>query len=35
VAEGIRDVRHLANEAELPDLCRNQLVRTAPHGLME
>jgi len=34
VTEGIRDVRHLANEAELPDLCRRQLVRTAPHGLM-
>jgi uncharacterized protein (DUF58 family) len=31
VAEGIRDLRHLANEEELPDLCRRQVQRSAPY----
>src|SRR5262249_19486467 len=26
-AEGVRDVRHLRDEAELPDLCRQQVMR--------
>lgn len=29
VAEGIRDLRHLASEEMLPDLCRNQVNRLA------
>jgi uncharacterized protein (DUF58 family) len=31
VAEGIRDLRHLRDEAELPDLCRRQVERAAPY----
>jgi hypothetical protein len=31
VAEGIRDLRHLRDEAELADLCRMQVQRTAPY----
>jgi hypothetical protein len=31
VAEGIRDIRHLKDEAELPDLCRRQVERSAPY----
>jgi uncharacterized protein (DUF58 family) len=31
VAEGIRALRHLGGEAELPDLCRNQLQRATPY----
>jgi uncharacterized protein (DUF58 family) len=31
VAEGIRDIRHLQDEAELPDLCRRQVERSAPY----
>jgi uncharacterized protein (DUF58 family) len=31
VAEGIRDIRHLSSEAELPDLCRRQVERSAPY----
>jgi hypothetical protein len=31
VAEGIRDIRHLQNEEELPDLCRRQVARSAPY----
>jgi uncharacterized protein (DUF58 family) len=31
MAEGIRDVRHLPNEAALPALCRHQVEQTAPY----
>jgi uncharacterized protein (DUF58 family) len=31
LAEGIRDLRHLSDEAELPDLCRNQVQRAMPY----
>jgi uncharacterized protein (DUF58 family) len=31
VAEGIRDLRHLKDEAELPDICRRQVERSAPY----
>jgi uncharacterized protein (DUF58 family) len=31
VAEGIRDLRHLADEASLPELCRNTVNRLAPY----
>jgi uncharacterized protein (DUF58 family) len=34
VAEGIRDLRHLANEEMLPDLCRNQVNRVAPYDFV-
>ena len=30
LAEGVRDVRHLRNEEELPDLCRSQVQRASP-----
>lgn len=30
LAEGIRDVRHLNSEAELPTLCQKQVMQTAP-----
>lgn len=33
LAENIRDVRLLTGEAELPELCRHQVERTAPYGL--
>jgi uncharacterized protein (DUF58 family) len=31
VAEGIRDLRHLADEAALPELCRRQVQRSTPY----
>ncbi len=31
VAEGIRDIRHLKNEEELPELCRRQVDRSSPY----
>ena len=31
VAEGVRDLRHLADEATLPDLCRNQVNRLSAY----
>jgi uncharacterized protein (DUF58 family) len=31
VAEGIRDLRHLADETMLPDLCRSHVNRLAPY----
>src|SRR5439155_26175358 len=31
LAEGVRDVRHLKDEAELPDLCSKQVQRAAPY----
>jgi uncharacterized protein (DUF58 family) len=31
VAEGIRDIRHLKEEAELPELCRRQVDRSSPY----
>jgi uncharacterized protein (DUF58 family) len=31
VAEGIRDIRHLREEAELPELCRRQVDRSSPY----
>jgi uncharacterized protein (DUF58 family) len=31
LAEGVRDVRHLRNEDELPDLCRSQVQRATPY----
>jgi uncharacterized protein (DUF58 family) len=31
VAEGVRDLRHLADEATLPDLCRSHVQRAAPY----
>ena len=34
VAEGIRDVRHLKNEAELPGLCSQQVRHASPYGLV-
>lgn len=33
VSEGVRDVRHLEDEAGLPDLCRQQVQRAAPYNL--
>jgi uncharacterized protein (DUF58 family) len=34
LAEGLRDVRHLADEAALPELCRSQVRRSAPYDLL-
>jgi uncharacterized repeat protein (TIGR01451 family) len=34
LAEGLRDVRHLASEEALPDLCRSQVQRSAPYDLL-
>ncbi len=31
VAEGIRDIRHLKDETELPELCRRQVDRSSPY----
>jgi uncharacterized protein (DUF58 family) len=31
VAEGIRDIRHLKDEVELPELCRRQVDRSSPY----
>jgi uncharacterized protein (DUF58 family) len=33
VAEGIRDLRHLSSEQQLPDVCRRQVERAAPYEL--
>jgi uncharacterized protein (DUF58 family) len=35
LAEGVRDLRHLANEAELPDVCRGQVERAAPYDFAD
>jgi uncharacterized repeat protein (TIGR01451 family) len=34
LAEGIRDVRHLKSEAELPGLCSQQVRHVSPYGLV-
>jgi uncharacterized repeat protein (TIGR01451 family) len=34
LSEGIRDVRHLKSEAELPTLCQQQVLRTAPFAFV-
>jgi uncharacterized protein (DUF58 family) len=34
VAEGIRDLRHLRDEASLPDLCRQQVHRATPYDFV-
>jgi uncharacterized protein (DUF58 family) len=34
VAEGIRDIRHLADEAALPDLARRQVDRSSPYAFI-
>jgi uncharacterized protein (DUF58 family) len=34
IAEGIRDIRHLADEAALPDLARRQVDRSAPYAFI-
>jgi uncharacterized protein (DUF58 family) len=34
VAEGIRDIRHLTNEAALPDLARRQVDRSSPYAFI-
>jgi uncharacterized protein (DUF58 family) len=34
LAEGIRDVRHLATEEALPELCRNQVSHSGPYSLL-
>src|SRR5262249_52324483 len=31
VSEGIRDIRHLKSEEELPELCRRQVDRSSPY----
>jgi uncharacterized protein (DUF58 family) len=31
LAEGVKDVRHLADETQLPDLCNRQVYRSAPY----
>jgi uncharacterized protein (DUF58 family) len=33
-AERLRDVRHLTEEAEVPDLCRRQVDRSAPYAVL-
>jgi hypothetical protein len=33
MAEGIRDIRHLRAEADLPSLCQKQVQRTAPYQM--
>jgi uncharacterized protein (DUF58 family) len=35
LAEGIRDLRHLSSEAELPDICRRQVERAAPYDFAQ
>ena len=32
IAEGVRDIRHLKDEAEVPALCRKQVDRSAPYS---
>jgi hypothetical protein len=34
IAEGIRDIRHLADEAALPDLARRQVDRSSPYAFI-
>jgi uncharacterized protein (DUF58 family) len=34
IAEGIRDVRHLKNEAELPGLCSQQVRNVSPYAVL-
>ncbi|MHB1422482.1 MAG: DUF58 domain-containing protein [Gemmataceae bacterium] len=34
VAEGIRDIRHLKSEEELPELCRRQVDRSSPYSFL-
>jgi uncharacterized repeat protein (TIGR01451 family) len=34
LAEGVRDVRHVRDEAELPTLCRQQVERSTPYQLV-
>jgi uncharacterized protein (DUF58 family) len=34
VAEGIRDLRHLKKEEELPELCRRQVDRSSPYAFI-
>jgi hypothetical protein len=34
IAEGVRDIRHLKDEAEVPALCRKQVDRSAPYSLV-
>jgi len=34
IAEGIRDIRHLKSEDEVPDLCRKQVDRSAPYSVV-
>ncbi len=34
VAEGIRDIRHLKSEEELPELCRRQVDRSSPYSFI-
>jgi uncharacterized protein (DUF58 family) len=34
IAEGIRDIRHLPNEAALPDLARRQVDRSSPYAFI-
>ncbi len=34
-AEGVRDLRHLGDEAGLPDLCRNTVQRIAPYDFAQ
>ena len=34
IAEGVRDVRHLKEAAEVPDLCRRQVDRSAPYSVV-
>ncbi len=34
IAEGVRDIRHLKDEAEVPDLCRKQVDRSAPYSVV-
>ena len=34
IAEGVRDIRHLKDEAEVPALCRKQVDRSAPYSVV-
>ena len=34
IAEGVRDIRHLKEEAEVPDLCRKHVDRSAPYSVV-
>jgi uncharacterized protein (DUF58 family) len=34
IAEGVRDIRHLADEAALPDLARRQVDRSSPYAFV-